>query len=81
MYRDECPSQMVQNTWITRKSPKISNCDALSKIDGNKFYKNYLLKVKFNGNYRNNRIGVIDEIIGRFSEYTLPIHSRGRWAC
>ncbi|GMR60187.1 hypothetical protein PMAYCL1PPCAC_30382 [Pristionchus mayeri] len=48
MYRDECPSQMVQNTWITRNSPKILHCDAMNKIDGTKFYKNYLLKVNFN---------------------------------
>ncbi|CEF60191.1 Metabotropic glutamate receptor 3 [Strongyloides ratti] len=43
-----CANDTVENTWINRYSKNPELCLALRHIDGQDFYKNYLLKLEFN---------------------------------
>lgn len=43
----ECPDDSVERAWISRHSQKQEVCMALDHIDGEQFYRKYLLKVFF----------------------------------
>uniref|UniRef100_A0AC35U3M6 Poly(A)-specific ribonuclease n=1 Tax=Rhabditophanes sp. KR3021 TaxID=114890 RepID=A0AC35U3M6_9BILA len=42
-----CPNDTVEHSWISRYSKGPEICDALAQVDGELFYKKYLLNVKF----------------------------------
>ncbi|GMT35498.1 hypothetical protein PFISCL1PPCAC_26795, partial [Pristionchus fissidentatus] len=48
MFKEECGAEKVENSWISRHSKDNFDCEKTLKIEGNKFYKNFLLNVKFN---------------------------------
>uniref|UniRef100_A0A0N5AI31 G_PROTEIN_RECEP_F3_4 domain-containing protein n=1 Tax=Syphacia muris TaxID=451379 RepID=A0A0N5AI31_9BILA len=43
----ECPNDTIETSWITRNAKKLHMCYAMDNIDGEYFYRNYLLKVNF----------------------------------
>ncbi|CAG9539662.1 unnamed protein product [Cercopithifilaria johnstoni] len=47
MKEEVCPNDTVSSSWISRYSSVPRICDAMKHIDGEKFYQNYLLQVKF----------------------------------
>lgn len=42
-----CPNDSIATSWISRHSKMPEVCPSLKKIDGEEFYKKYLLHVKF----------------------------------
>lgn len=40
---------LVETSWISRHSGLPANCNSMRNIDGEEFYKKYLLNVKFKG--------------------------------
>lgn len=46
-----CPNDTIETSWISRHSKMPHICSAMNLIDGEEFYRKYLLHVKFEGNY------------------------------
>ncbi|KAI6177304.1 G-PROTEIN-RECEP-F3-4 domain-containing protein [Aphelenchoides bicaudatus] len=42
-----CPNDTIETSWISRHSGLPDTCNQMKHFDGESFYKNYLLKVKF----------------------------------
>uniref|UniRef100_A0A915PFX1 G-protein coupled receptors family 3 profile domain-containing protein n=1 Tax=Setaria digitata TaxID=48799 RepID=A0A915PFX1_9BILA len=47
MKEEVCPDDSASASWISRNSAMPQICDAMKRIDGEKFYQKYLLQVKF----------------------------------
>ena len=49
MKMDVCPNDTIETSWIARNARLPEVCTAMRHIDGDIFYKKYLLNVKFEG--------------------------------
>ena len=49
MKNEVCPNDTIETSWITRHARLPEICNAMRHIDGDEFYKKYLLNVKFKG--------------------------------
>ncbi|VDK76861.1 unnamed protein product [Litomosoides sigmodontis] len=47
MKEEVCPNDTVPSSWMSRHSNVPQICDAMKHIDGEEFYRKYLLQVKF----------------------------------
>jgi hypothetical protein len=50
MKSQTCPNDTIETSWISRHSGLPDTCAQMRHIDGEQFYKKYLLNVKFKGN-------------------------------
>lgn len=51
MKENVCPEDIVETSWIMRNAKVPEVCAAMKQIEGENFYKNYLLKVDFEGDF------------------------------